>query len=385
MIQSASFRNYKSLRHVDVDFERLTVFVGPNASGKTSILEGLYLLSRLASSEPREILVGKYLPGVLCTRGTTGTEMVLECCGERTAFRLRVSFIPPLSGGPVDPWMLPKLEGKKSDSTEGEWQQLTKPDGLFFAPSEVEWLASKLRSSVMLRLDALKLAEPSYSDHPRPRIEYDGTGLASVLAFMALNQPDRFEILQERLKLVLPTVKRIRFDRVPVTRTETEVVTIDNDRLPRRIQRPYIADEVVLDFEAAPNVPAGLASEGTILVLGLLAVLMGPVRPKLVLIDDLDHGLHPKAQRKIVPLLRAILEEEEDLQIIATTHSPYVVDELEPKEVRVTWAGEDGMSQCARLDTHPDFERWKEEMWPGEFWSLVGEQWVANGQGQESR
>jgi recombinational DNA repair ATPase RecF len=44
MIQSASFRNFKSLRHVDVDFERLTVFVGPNASGKTSILEGLHLM-----------------------------------------------------------------------------------------------------------------------------------------------------------------------------------------------------------------------------------------------------------------------------------------------------------------------------------------------------
>ena len=49
MIQNASFRNFKSLRHVEVDFERLTVFVGPNASGKTSILEGLYYLAQLAS------------------------------------------------------------------------------------------------------------------------------------------------------------------------------------------------------------------------------------------------------------------------------------------------------------------------------------------------
>ncbi len=50
MIKSASFRNFKSLRNVDIDFERLTVIVGPNASGKTSILEGLYYLARLASN-----------------------------------------------------------------------------------------------------------------------------------------------------------------------------------------------------------------------------------------------------------------------------------------------------------------------------------------------
>jgi predicted ATPase len=58
MIQKASFRNFKSLRHVDVELERLTVFVGPNASGKTSILEGLYHLSRCALIEPKEVFIG---------------------------------------------------------------------------------------------------------------------------------------------------------------------------------------------------------------------------------------------------------------------------------------------------------------------------------------
>ncbi len=138
---------------------------------------------------------------------------------------------------------------------------------------------------------------------------------------------------------------------------------------------------LILDYEGAPDIPAHLASDGTILVLGLLAGLLGPSQPNLILVDDLELGLHPKAQRKLIPLLRTILSENQDLQIIATTHSPYVVDELEPKEVRITWAGEDGVTQCARLDSHPEFERWKDEMWPGEFWSLVGEQWVANGQG----
>jgi hypothetical protein len=103
------------------------------------------------------------------------------------------------------------------------------------------------------------------------------------------------------------------------------------------------------------------------------------------LIDDLDHGLHPRAQRKIVPLARKVLEENQDLQIIATTQSPYIVNELQPKEVRVTWASDEGVTKCVRLDSHPEFERWKDELWPGEFWSIVGEQWVGDGEGRESQ
>jgi AAA domain, putative AbiEii toxin, Type IV TA system len=246
-------------------------------------------------------------------------------------------------------------------------------------------LISQLRSTILLRLDAAKLAEPSYSDNAKPRVEYDGAGMASVLALMALNQPETFESLQENLKTLIPSLKRIRFDRVPVNRIETEVVTIDGASLTRRLNKEYMGDEVVLDFQGASDIPANLASEGTILVLGLLTALLGSVRPKLVLLDDLDHGLHPKAQRKVIPLIRRVLEENPDLQIIATTHSPYVVDELDPKEVRITWANEEGVTQCARLENHPDFERWKDELWPGEFWSLVGEQWVGNGQGREGQ
>jgi recombinational DNA repair ATPase RecF len=46
MLRTVEFRNFKALRHVKIDLERFTVLVGPNASGKTSILEGVYYLSR---------------------------------------------------------------------------------------------------------------------------------------------------------------------------------------------------------------------------------------------------------------------------------------------------------------------------------------------------
>ena len=47
MLKSASFENFKNLKAVTCEFEQLTVTVGPNASGKTSILEGMHYLSQL--------------------------------------------------------------------------------------------------------------------------------------------------------------------------------------------------------------------------------------------------------------------------------------------------------------------------------------------------
>jgi predicted ATPase len=128
-----------------------------------------------------------------------------------------------------------------------------------------------------------------------------------------------------------------------------------------------------------------MVSDGTLLVLGLLTVLVGTDdRPHLILLDDLDHGLHPKAQRDLVALLRKLLEQKPEMQIVATTHSPYLLDHLSPDEVRLTTRRSDGSVACARLDEHPDFGHWKEAMTPGEFWSMVGEKWVAERQVQES-
>ena len=46
MISRVSIRNFKCLRDVQIDLERFTVFVGPNASGKSSILQAVDLLCR---------------------------------------------------------------------------------------------------------------------------------------------------------------------------------------------------------------------------------------------------------------------------------------------------------------------------------------------------
>jgi predicted ATPase len=53
----------------------------------------------------------------------------------------------------------------------------------------------------------------------------------------------------------------------------------------------------------------------------------------VVLIDEIETSLHPRAQRRLMRDLARVAREQE-LQIILTTHSPYVLDEL-PPEARI--------------------------------------------------
>src|SRR5438552_1060643 len=51
MVTKVSVRNFKCLRNVQIELERFTVFVGPNASGKSSILQAVDALCRSFSGQ----------------------------------------------------------------------------------------------------------------------------------------------------------------------------------------------------------------------------------------------------------------------------------------------------------------------------------------------
>lgn len=141
-------------------------------------------------------------------------------------------------------------------------------------------------------------------------------------------------------------------------------------------EKEYAGYELIFDMANVKDLPARFVSEGTLLVLGLLTIILGPNKQRILLLDDIDRGLHPVAQGRLMELLRKLVNEIPGLQIIATTHSPEVVAHMKPEEVLVLALDDEGYSHCARMDEHPEFERWKDEMNPGEFWSVFGEDWV---------
>lgn len=366
MIDCVYFKNFKSLRDIRCPLTRLTVIVGPNASGKTSLLQGMHYLSQLSTKRAPEEIIDLFSRsrGLDVLHSADGQEaMFLGCKTAKADFHFKASRTQVTADRTrlLNAGWFGGAWGSKLDNTSA----LQDPEA-----------ADAIRSLVFLQLDARELASPSHSMREVPRVEYSGRGLASVIANMALDEPDVFDELRVRMKKIVPQIKRIRVKKKKVKKYETEVIHFRGEAITTKVPREYAADTLVFDFENRADIPATNVSEGTMLALGLLTVLQSSARPKIILLDDIEKGLHPNAQRELVGMLREILLNQPDLQIIATSHSPYFLDFLDPSEVRLMAIGADGFSRCGMLTDHPEFEKWKDEMTPGEMWSFFGEKWL---------
>jgi predicted ATPase len=359
MISSVSIQNFKSIRDQTIELDRLTVFVGANASGKTSVLEAIDLAVHADPDNAGWAYLQNKECGWIYTRGGSG-ELAITCETEGGAFTVNVP--------PPERFLLPP-----EPLGQPRWKfSLTAAEG-----NSIEEARGAARPLMFLKLNAEQLAKPSYSEADTPQLASDGGGIASVLAYMALSDPDAFDELVDHVKELIPQVKRIRFRKESVNRSEIESIMIGGDSGERRTNRTFQGEAILFDFKNASDVSAHTVSEGTLMILGLLTVLLGPNRPKILLLDDIEHGLHPLAQRTLLVSLRKVMDRFPDLQILATAHSPYLLDHLHPNEIRLMTIGNDGYSVCGRLEDHPQYAQWKDEMAPGEMWSLFGEKWVA--------
>lgn len=374
MLTSVELTNFKNVKHQKIDLERLTVFVGANSSGKTSILDGVHLAVRAVTPQlskrepnvrrprPEKIFGWERHCDWIYTRGGTG-DLSIKCTTPAGTFGVEAT--PPTGFPPSNTeWF-----------GQGRWEFRLTPDD----PNAFDSAFGLARRMVFLHLNSIKLAKATYSDRTPPRVEFDGEGLAPVLAFMALNDPDGFEALVTEMRLLVPHLRRIRFTKTVVHRLEKEYLRFGDESVERRTRRDFQGDAILFDFVNANNVAAHTVSEGTLMLLGLLTVLLGPSPPDILLLDDIEHGLHPLVQKSLIETLWKIMERFPNLQVLASAHSPYLLDALKPEQVRLMTIGPDGYSVCGRLVDHPQFNTWKDEMAPGELWSLFGEKWITEG------
>ncbi len=371
MITEIRFQNFKSLRDFSCSLSRLTVIVGPNASGKTSVLQGINYLSLVSRHRtPIEILDVFAGPNSFdFLHSSDGSRrMLLSCFTREDGFNFSAT----------------KQERKTSRKSlpNSQWEAQTwlSPRGSK-AHLPVHRIADnnaskEIAAVAFLQFEPRILASASYSSELYPNIVSNGEGLASTVASIALSRPEVFEVVQSNLRQIVPHFQRIRFRRVKIVRDESEIIRIGEEAITRKVAREYPADELLFDFDQRQEIPAANVSEGTILALGLLTVLHGSFSPRIILLDDIEKGLHPNAQRELIGMLREILKRQPDLQIVATSHSPYFLDFLDSTEVRLMAIDPDGFSRCGLLTDHPDFPKWKDEMTPGEMWSFFGEKWL---------
>ena len=160
-----------------------------------------------------------------------------------------------------------------------------------------------------------------------------------------------------------------------MTLQEKKVISVNETRIPYNEPREVVGDELIFDTTSANEIPAYAMSDGTLLALGMIALIHSPESPRLILMDDIDQGLHPLAQRRLMATLKAFAEKH-DKQILLTSHSPYIVDELEAKDVWVMATDEEGISHCERLSKGPNAEFALKVLTTGEFLGAEGEDWV---------
>ncbi|MCP3136321.1 AAA family ATPase [Pyxidicoccus xibeiensis] len=381
MIEKVQFRNFKAYRSLDLELEPFTVLVGPNASGKTTLLEGLHLLSTVVNAMlaggkdswpgPPVQSHGVQSPVELGAlggwNGMKGMARAISAADwvQRKTFR-ELPFGLACTWGGQTFWI-----GDSRLKPSANMGPLTVGDLEAIQP-----LRAGLSATAILRFVPGRLAEASYSEELVPSMSTDGSGLASVLAYLKLSEDEVFARIEGALKLVVPAVRRIRIERATVELTAARIYASHEQDQEIVERRTLWGNQIVFDMRGAKGVSPGAAGEGTLMVLGLLTALMGPSKPRLVLLDDIELSLHPAAQARLVDALRTIQKNDPGLQIIATSHSPFILNYLRPEEVRMTFLAENGFARCEKLTAHPEFEKWKGLMAPGEFWSTVGEEWI---------
>lgn len=172
----------------------------------------------------------------------------------------------------------------------------------------------------------------------------DGSNLASVLYRIRLTDDVRFRRIEDYIRGMVPSFGY--FNLMPSGTDESEI----------HLQwYPRGREDVLFDERHL--------SDGTLRMMSLVTLLLQPVLPELVLIDEPEIGLHPAAMTMIGDLLKKAAQKT---QVIISTQSIDMVNQFQTDEVLVC-DYKDGQSQYRRLDSK-ELERWEEEYTIGEMW-----------------
>lgn len=130
-----------------------------------------------------------------------------------------------------------------------------------------------------------------------------------------------------------------------------------------------------VEEENGNSIPASRLSDGTLRWLSLLTILLHPEPPTLVCIEEPELGLHPDM---IQPLAKLLLNAAERMQLIVTTHSDDLVDEMSGNpEAVIVCEKNAGSSTLKRLDGN-QLSDWLERYRLGQLWrtgEIGGNRW----------
>lgn len=377
MLQSFHIQNFKCLRDTTLELGPFTVLIGPNDSGKTSILDALRLLGQTFVRSYPDVFVIPNQFDALVWRQEIGLEIIWQARFVSGEAKFAYSFCFP-SG---------TEEGRSSrgssfrrsgthDKSRVETSSEIRSASSFPQPSPVETTLRALLAGrpSPLRAEFADLIPPGISDLRRYRLDPDalrtpavpqpdavlspsGDNLVAVLDRL-ISGPDRTAIveLERNLNAAIPTLRGISL---------------------RTAEAGKKSLEFVLAGPGKPltTIPCAHASDGAMLLTAYLALAYSE-QPGMLLIEEPENGLHPSRLQAVVEMLRKLSTGEvgpRPRQVILTTHSPLLLNYTRPDEVRIVRRDPEEGTKVTPLTAVPDISKLLEEFGVGELWYLLGE------------
>ena len=354
-IESLRIENYRVLRNIELtQLKPLSVFLGPNGSGKSTLFDVFAFLAECFTEGLRRALDKREGFKELRTRGCDGpiafelkyreepktpiityhlsinekaegpfveTEWLQWRCGSRGK---HVRFLDFHHGkGSVIPGETPD----KTDKAIDEYLD----DPTTIAASMLGQSAQHPRVSALRRFiidwhlsdlstDATRQAT---NDGAQKRLSATGDNLPNVIQYLQERYPERLEKIISSLSNQVPRLETV----------DTEL-TMSGRRLLKIKDAPF--EQPIL---------AKYTSDGTLKLLSYLALFHDPKPPQLIGIEEPENYLHPRLLTGLVGEFLGVLMFS---QLIITTHSPHLVNELSAEEVWVLYRDEQGFTGCKR-------------------------------------
>lgn len=296
-LKRLELENFRGFEKLALDFEDdLTVIVGANGAGKTTVLDAIVCAMQSRGLVNAEARIGASRVTVrLTARGTDGDAQV-----SWKDFRF------PGGGGSASASELPRIFMYRVNRQVNDQT----PDAASTSYSK-SWSATDRWYDASASYEDFFHWFKSLEDMENEQIRYENGSANPQLA-----------VVRRAIMALLPEFSEMRIRR----------------HLPSFSLKP-----VLMLRKGNVELPFDALSEGertTIAMVGDIArrlVLLGehedPLQtPATVLIDEIEEHSHPGWQRQILRRLRHTFP---NVQLITTTHSPIVVSEVEPRQLRV--------------------------------------------------
>ena len=211
--------------------------------------------------------------------------------------------------------------------------------------------------AVFLRLSPNRLSRGSHARRRsfEPLLDEEGQNLPALLNEL---DDDQRKHLIAAIRRILPDIRGVDVSQPTAGRDERVFYSL-KERMPYRgrtgrYQLP---------------VPAWMLSEGTRRITAILALLQRNPPPSLLCIEEIENGLDPWTVIAVLEQLRSAADR--GVQVIVTTHSPWLLDSVRVQDILEVTRSE-GETRYSRFADREEIKRYQGRVPPGSIYVAEG-------------